>query len=217
MGGGLRFGCPGEAADLTAFLGRAVRLEQAAVVRLRAGPGAVTAYVRLPFGVLVSRSARTDEVPDDVTVGAAALLAAVEAAGEDAAVVLPASQDAAWRGQLPPVAGWQQLDRVPAGAVAQLVRAAAATLKSLGARPASGLGESLLDHEALTVAGAGRTVVIPLRVLSAVWRMGFLGDITLGPVDEAVVVSATGSWVRLAAPYGSAYHHISQGLLVRPR
>jgi hypothetical protein len=217
MGGGIRFGGPAETADLAAFLSRAVRLDQAALVRLRAGADAATAYVRLPFGVLVSRSARMEEAPDDVTVGAAALLAAVEAAGEDASAVLPARQDAAWRGQLPPVAGWQQLDRVPVQVVAGLVRAGAATLKSMGAREAAGLSESLLDHEALTVAGAGRTVVLPLRVLSAAWRMGFLGDNAHAVADEAVVVSATGSWARLAAPFGSAYHQVTQGLLVRPR
>jgi hypothetical protein len=216
MGGGLRFGRPAEAADLAAFLSRALRLDPAAVVRLRAGPGATTAYVRLPFGVLVSRSASTEEAPADVTVGGAALLAAVEAAGPDAAAVLPSQQDAAWRGQLPPAAGWQQLDRVPVDVVARLVQAGAATLKSMGTRRTAA-SESLLDHEALTVAGAGRTVVLPLRVLSAVWRMGFLGGNALGTAEETVLVSASGNWVRLAAPYGSAYHQATAALLVRPR
>jgi hypothetical protein len=216
MGGGLRFDRPADAADLAAFLSRVVRLDPAALVRLRAGGGATTAYVRLPFGVLVSRSASVPEAPADVTVGAAALLAVVEAAAADTVAVLPNRQDAAWRGQLPPVAGWQQLDRVPVDVVARLVRAGAATLRSMGAR-GTAAGESLLDHEALTVAGAGRTVALPLRVLSAVWRMGFLGDRAVGSPEETVVVSATGNWVRLAAPYGSAYHQVTPALLVRPR
>jgi hypothetical protein len=101
--------------------------------------------------------------------------------------------------------------------VARLVRAGAATLKALGGQGDAGLSESLLDHEALAVTGAGRTVALPLRVLSAAWRMGFLGDLSPAAAEGSVVVSASGSWVRLAAPYGSAYHQISQGLLVRPR
>jgi hypothetical protein len=215
----LRFAGPADAGDLAAFLGRMARLDPVALVRLRAGAGgsATTVYAWLPFGVLVSRSARIEEAPADATVGAAALLAAVEAVGADRSIALPARQDAAWRGQLPPAAGWQHLDRVPVEVVARLVRAGAATLKAIGGQGGAGLSESLLDHEALTVSGTDRTVVLPLRVLSAAWRMGFLGDNSPGAADDSVAVSVQGSWVRLAAPYGSAYHQLSRGLLVRPR
>jgi hypothetical protein len=265
MGAELRFGSPADAADLAAFLSRVARLDPAALVRLRGSGGATTAYVRLPFGVLVSRSARTQAAPADATVRAAALVAAVEAAGPEAVAVLPSRQDAGWRGELPPLTGWQQLDRVPTDVVARLVRAGAAALQALGPR-GSAAGESLLDHEALTVAGAGRTVVLPLRVLSAVWRMGFLGapgvggedtagtaraggdaagtagaagggDVSgspsggaargaaeahgvpgaAGPAAASVVISASGSWVRLAAPYGSAFHRATPSLLVLRR
>lgn len=220
MGAELRFGQAAEAADLAAFLSRAVRLDPAVLVRLRAGGGATAAYVRLPFGVLVSRSARTEEAPTDATVGAAALVAALESTGPGEAAVLPGRRDEAWRGQLPPVGGWQQLDRVPADVVAQLVRSGAATLRSMGTRGAA-VGESLLDHQALTVAGGGRTVGLPLRILFAVWRMGFLGDATrdptTGPAAETVAISMSGNWVRLAAPYGSAYHQATPALLVLPR
>lgn len=217
--GWLRLAGPADAGDLAAFLGRMARLDPAALVRLRAvgGAGAVTAYARLPFGVLVSRSARAEEAPPDATVGAAALLAVVEVIGADRLVALPSRQDTAWRGQLPPAGGWQQLDRVPVDVVARLVRAGAATLKAIGGQGNAGLSESLLDHEALTVTGADRTAVLPLRVLSAAWRMGFLGDIAPGGTDGTVVVSASGNWVRLAAPFGSAYHQTSKGLFVSPR
>ena len=74
-------------------------------------------------------------------------------------------------------------------------------------------GESLLDHESLTVSGSGRTAVVPLRVLTALSRMGFLGD-SPGPepAGDVVAVSAAPGWVRLAAPYGSAYQHVAPGL-----
>jgi hypothetical protein len=220
----LRFTSPAEGADLAAFLGRVVRLDAAALVRLRGGPGALTGYVSLPFGVMVSRSAHTREAPPDVTVGAAALLATLDATGGDSVVRLPDSQDAAWRGQLPPAAGWERLDTVPAAVVTRLVRAGVEALRSAGPGGVAGRGgEALLDHEALTVSGAGRTVALPLRVLSAAWRMGFLGDEGAGSADDPdrperlVGVSTSGRWARLAAPYGSAYHQVTPALLVGVR
>lgn len=177
--GGLRFDRPAEAADLAAFLGRAVQLDQPALVRLRTAGRSTTGYVRLPFGVLVSRSARVQEAPADLTVAAAALLAALEDERPGAAVGLPAPRDGDWRGELPPVAGWQLLDTVPASVVARLVQAGAEALRTVGAAGGPGAGESLLDQETLIVSGGGRTASLPLRVLSAAWRMGFLGDVPL--------------------------------------
>jgi hypothetical protein len=251
--GGLRFERPPEAGDLAAFLGRVLQLEESALVRLRSIGHSTTAFVRLPFGVLVSRSARVREAPPDVTVAAAALLAALERAGPDAAVALPARRDADWRSQLPPTGGWQLLDTVPASVVVRLVGAGAEALRSVGAAGGPGVGESLLDQEPLTVSGGGHTAGLPLRVLSAAWRMGFLGGVPLPPprrppaggpdvlgglsaaarpdaaaepdgsggpdagnAEPQVAVSASGSWVRLAAPYGSAYHRATPSLVLRP-
>ena len=56
LGGGLRPDGPVERRDLASFLGRAAGLDPAAVVRVRASGGRVTAFIRLPFGVLVSRT-----------------------------------------------------------------------------------------------------------------------------------------------------------------
>jgi hypothetical protein len=63
----------------------------------------------------------------------------------------------------------------------------------------------------LTVSGAGQTAALPLRVLSALTRMGFLGE-PPGPV----AVSLNGGWTRLAAAYGSAYQHAVPGLRLSP-
>jgi hypothetical protein len=66
-------------------------------------------------------------------------------------------------------------------------------------------------------------VALPLRVLSAAWRMGFLGAEPAEPTgpgapgpEQIVVVSATRGWARLAAPYGSAYHRLTPELGVLP-
>ena len=211
---GLRPGEPADVADLASFLGRAVGLDSAALTRLRAGGGRVTAYVRLPFGVLVSRTVSGSADPVDVTVKAGDLLAALDARGdEDGAVAWPASQDVRWRAALPPGGGWRLLDQVPADVIRTLVRAGREALRAVPAGAAASAGETLLDHESLTVSGAGRTAVLPLRVISALARMGFLGD----GGGDVVMVSAAGGWVRLAGAYGSAYQHQSPGLGLSPR
>jgi hypothetical protein len=210
-----------DAADLAVFLSRVVRLDPAGLVRVRSGGDRLTAYVRLPFGVLVSRSAgghvsgsaAGHGAPADVTVGAADLLAALDRAPVGEPVALPPVRDAAWRGALPPAADWQRLDAVPVAVVRQIVRAGGEALRSAG--PAGGTaGEALLYQDALTVSGAGRTVVLPLRVLSAASRMGFLGPAAAPATgtEQIVVVSAAGTWARLAAAYGSAYHRSAPGL-----
>jgi hypothetical protein len=53
--------------------------------------------------------------------------------------------------------------------------------------------------------------VFPLRVVSALTRMGFLGG-----DPDLVVVSAAGGWTRLAGAYGSAYQHAAPGLGLSP-
>lgn len=209
MVSGLRPAGPADRGDLASFLGRAAALDPAAVTRLRAGGDRVTAFVRLPFGVLVSRTVAGVADPADVTVAAAGLLAAL---GDTESVAWPPRRDVDWRAALPPAEGWQRLDAVPGDVLRALVRAGRAALSAVPGGASAAAGESLLDHESLTVSGAGRTVALPLRVLSALIRMGFLGG-----DPDVVVVSAAGSWVRLAGPYGSAYQRTSPGLGLSPR
>jgi hypothetical protein len=200
-----------ETADLASFLGRLVALDPAAVVRVRSAAARVTAYARLPFGVLVSRTVAGDAAPSDVTVGAGDLLTALDGAGPDM-IAWPARREMDWRAALPPVDGWVRLDSVPGDVVLKLVRAGREALRAVPAGAAAAAGESLLDHEALTVTGAGRTAVLPLRVLGSLTRMGFLGD-----RGEPVVVSVAAGWTRLAGAYGSAYQHTAPGLTLGPR
>ena len=209
---GLRLAGSAEAADLASFLGRLVALDPAAVVRLRSAAARVTAYARLPFGVLVSRTVAGDAEPADVTAGAGDLLTALDRGVRPAAVVWPARRDMEWRAALPPVDGWVRLDSVPGDVVLKLVRAGRDALRAVPAGAAAAAGESLLDHESLTVSGAGRTAALPLRVLGSLTRMGFLGD-----GGEPVVVSVAAGWTRLAGAYGSAYQHTVPGLALSPR
>ena len=199
-------------ADLGSFVGRLVALDPAAVVRLRTAAARVTAYARLPFGVLVSRTVAGDADPGDVTVGAGDLLTALDRGERPPAVAWPRRRDMDWRAALPPVDGWVRLDSVPGDVVLGLVRAGRDALRAVPAGAATAAGESLLDHESLTVTGAGRTAALPLRVLGSLTRMGFAGD-----GGEPVVVSVAAGWTRLAGAYGSAYQHTARGLALRPR
>ena len=211
----LRLTGEADGGDLAAFLGRALALDPAAVVRLRTAGGLVTAWARLPFGVLVSRTVGGDAKPTDVTVGGGELLGALESAASPAELALPRRRDVEWRTALPPAAGWVRLDEVPGDVVRSLVRAGAEALRSVPAGVAASAGESLLDHESLTVSGPGGSVALPLRVLTALVRMGFLAvprAAERSGSGDAVLVATGAGWVRLAAPYGSAYQHAAPSL-----
>ncbi|SHN26970.1 hypothetical protein [Cryptosporangium aurantiacum] len=190
--------------DMGVFLARVIRLDAAALVRVRpAGPARLTLWAQLPFDVLAARSV-AGSWPDDVTVAAADLLETVSGA---ATLVLPRRRDTDWRGSLPPERGWQPLDSVPADVVRDLITAGQQAFRTIGSRAA---GESLLDHETLRVRGdtAGAPeIAVPFRLLLGLARMAFLGD---GPVAVAV----SGPWLRLAATHGVVYRRRSTALLV---
>lgn len=200
-----------ERADLGAFVGRVVRLDQAATVRIRgAGAGVdprVTTWATTPFDVLATRSVHGTIEPADVTAPAVGLLTALSV--ERAETVDP-GPGGLWQGQLPPDDGWVQVDDVPAAEVEGLTERGL-TLARENAGPL-GPPASLLDQTVLTVtattvrdaasgggsASAGPTVKVPLRCLFALSGMGFIGT-----DSSPVRVSATGSWLRLDARYGA--------------
>ncbi|TAM91983.1 MAG: hypothetical protein EPN43_03300 [Jatrophihabitans sp.] len=220
-------------AELAPMLRRALDLGPDAVARVRADGGTVTAFVRLPFAVLVSRT-----VADaDADAGAAAdadagagspgsdgayriadLLAWLDAGAGGAAPVMPPPHDLLWRGTLPPATGWRRLEQVPDGEIRRVVRAAAITLKeaadregiSKAARLRTQAADAVLDAVGLTVDGAGMRVQIPVRALTALTRMGFLAR------DSHARVDACGGWVRVVGRYGNVYVGDRDRLTVRP-
>ena len=187
--------------DLGTFVGRAVRLDPAALVRLRESAGRVTAWATTPFDVLVTRSVPGTVDPADVTAPATTLLTALSV--ERAATVDPGT-GGLWQGLLPPDDGWAVVDTVPSAELERLTERGLA----LAREHAGPLGPpaSLLDQTVLTVsAGDGSLaapVRIPLRCLFALSGMGFLGASSDG-ADEIVRVSATTTWLRLDARYGA--------------
>ena len=183
--------------DATAFTGRVARWDSAGPIRLRADGELVRMWATTPFDTLVTRAVRGTVQPSDVTVHAGNLLAALAVARDDEVDPGPAI-DAAWRSQLPPPQGWVTVDAVPATVLAALAEEGAT-----GARdrpgPSGAASTALLDTEVLTVSGAGMRVVINLRMVFALSRMGFAPALP----GEEVRVSATDAWVRIDARYGA--------------
>lgn len=190
--------------ELAPLLRRAQDLDARTLVRLRIGDGRATALIRLPFGVLVSRSVEHAPAdPLDVCVRAGDALDWL--AGTDDA--LPAARDAEWRTGLPPQRGWQPVETVPDEVVRPLVRSGAQALKEAaeregvaGAQPRAEVADALLDSTVLTVLDeSGRRAEVTLRALSALTRMGFL------PRGGRVRIDVAGRWIRVVAEYGTVY------------
>ncbi len=188
---------PDDRGDLGTFVGRVVRLDQTAAVRLLgSASGRVTAWASTPFDVLATRSVPGTLEPADVTTYAAALLSALSV---DRADTVDPGSGGLWQGLLPPADGWAVVDTVPAAELEGLTERGLA----LAREHAGPLGPpaSLLDQTVLTVTGAaGPPVRIPMRCLFALSGMGFVGA---GDAGETVRVSATSSWLRLDARYGA--------------
>lgn len=190
--------------ELAPLVRRAVDLDPAALARVRRDRSRVSLLIRLPFGVLASRTieAAGPGADGDTTVRGSELLAWLDGEQDDP----PQPRDAQWRGGSPPTSGWRRVDRVPDTDIRPLVRSGALTLKEAaeregvpGAQPREAVADALLDSVVLTVSGDGLTVEITLRTLSALTRMGFL------PRDSHAAIDVAGRWVRVAAAYGSVY------------
>lgn len=198
--------------DLAAFTERALRLDDTAVIRFRTrSESTVIAWVATGFDVLAARVLRGRVRPDDLSAGADELVRAL--AATEAGYVNPGfAMDSAWRGALPPDAGFVHLDDVPARVVLDLAQRGVELAREHG----SGQGPpvSLLDQEVVSVSSGETTVGIPMRCVFALTAMGFLpqstnsgDDFTPESVaaDEIVRIRVLPTWLRLDARYGSVY------------
>lgn len=220
----------GEAAGLAAFLGRLVRWDKAAVVRLRSAEGVLAVFGQPPFGgVLAIRTASLRDVLDlDATVSAGQLLEgiqehsgdAAEAAGAgdsggDAVVVPPSVTGPAWAGLLPPRGGWQRI----AEFAPEDVRAAAERLVGeFRSRTEVPERRTRAELDALAEEVWSRPVgdtALPMRAVHAAQALGFLR----GGRDEPFTLLTAGAWLRLRTPYGSIAVRrtaLGSGLTVTP-
>ena len=196
---------PVERANLTSFTTKLLRLDEAAVIRLRRRPdGRVAAWAATGFDGLASRAFEGELRPADTTAAADVLLASLQAGA--ASIDLGFSMDSAWRGALPPDAGFVHVDDVPAAVVLELAHRGAELAASHGS--AHGPPSSLLDQEVLDVRGGGQHIGLPMRAVFALTAMGFVPD---NP-GERIRVRATRSWLRIDARYGSVTRYRDGGL-----
>lgn len=192
---------PAQRNDLGVFAHRALSLDAAAVVRLRVrDDGLIAAWVRTGFDVLAVRVVAGTLSPPDVTCAADALLGGLGNADAHGHVDTGYPVDSAWRGALPPEAGFVHLDDVPAMAAAELARQGADLAREYGGH---GPPTSLLDQEVLEVSGEAGSVGVPMRCVLALAAMRFLAE---DPgVDETVRVRLSPAWLRVDARYGSVF------------
>ncbi len=203
---------PAHSEDLRVFSERAKRLDAAAVIRLRERSDAmIVAWVATGFDVVASRVVRGRVRPVDLCAGADALLSGLATMDRDGYVDPGFGMDSAWRGVLPPDAGFVHLDDVPARVVLDLAsRGVSLAREHAGAH---GPPASLLDQEVVAVVADGDSVGIPMRCVFALAAMGFLGetqavnDFRPGSVsvEEVVRVRMMPAWLRIDARFGTVY------------
>ncbi|QBJ95081.1 hypothetical protein ERC79_03205 [Rhodococcus sp. ABRD24] len=206
---------PAERANLATFVAQAVRLDVAAVIRLRRrSDGHIGAWAATGFDALAMRVVAGRLRPDDLTAAGDALLRALSEPGSGSEIDPGFAMDSAWRGALPPESGFGHVDDVPARVLIGLARQGAALAKEHGS--AQGPPTSLLEQKVLDVEGGGTEVAVSMRTVFALAGMGFVpladggaatADIDLDRIaeDELVRVRAGGSWLRLDARFGSVY------------
>lgn len=198
--------------DLATFVDRAIRLDDASVIRLRQrGAGQVVAWVATGFDVLASRVVGGRVKPADLSVGADSLARALPGMDRSGFVEPGFAMDSAWRGMLPPEGGFVHLDDVPARVVLDLAQRGVALAKEYGS--AHGPPASLLDQEVVAVSSGQAAVGIPMRCVFALTAMGFLPQAktadqfepgSVAP-DEVVRVRALPTWLRVDARFGTVY------------
>ncbi|WNG85924.1 hypothetical protein C6A87_018615 [Mycobacterium sp. ITM-2016-00317] len=198
--------------DLATFAERVLRLDQAGVVRLRRrDEESVVAWAATGFDVLASRVVTGRIAPADLCAGADALVHGLRDVTGDGYVDPGFSMDSAWRGVLPPDAGFVHLDDVPARVVLDLAQRGSSLVKEHSG--AHGPPPSLLDQEVVAVSSPQGSVGVPMRCVFALTAMGFLPQSPTGDrfapesvsPDEVVRVRTTATWLRVDARFGSVY------------
>jgi len=199
--------------DLSTFVERALRLDDASVIRLRERPGGqVVAWVATGFDVLASRVVGGRVRPADLSAGADGLARGLLDMDRSGFVEPGFAMDSAWRSALPPDTGFVYLDDVPARVVLDLAQRGVALAKEHSS--AHGPPASLLDQEVVSVSAGDSAVGIPMRCVFALTAMGFLPQSakledefapeSVAP-DEVVRVRVLPAWLRVDARFGTVY------------
>ncbi|GHJ37555.1 hypothetical protein [Streptomyces sp. TS71-3] len=234
----VQFTDPGEAADLAAFLGRLLRYDRAAAVRIQASGTALAVFGRPPsFEVLAIRTARLAKPYEhgldealDVTVSAGDLLESIDERAATAVVPEPVTGPP-WAGLLPPRGGWRPQPGLPAPRA--LRRLVAGVIAEFRARTEE-LGEDRRTRTELDRIGediwsrpVGDTD-LPVRAAHAAQALGFLpgpapgghgdgGTPGEGPADQGPDLPGTGNDLGTGNDAGPAVTLLATGAWLRLR
>jgi hypothetical protein len=214
---GLWLGAESRAADrrdLAAFVDRALRLDEAAIIRFRTrSAGLLTAWVATGFDVLASRVVVGEVRPKDLSVAADALARGLSAMDASGYVDPGFAMDSAWRGALPPESGFTHLEDIPARVILDLAQRGARLAKEHSS--SHGPPVSLLDQEVIQVSSADVHVGLPMRCVFALTGMGFLPQSPEAvDADEMIRVRILPTWLRIDARFGSVYRRRGDPVLL---
>ena len=191
---------------LISLLQRAVALQDRAMARFSTvSDAAVDVFVTTPFAVIASRRVAGSCSRD----GAAVLVSDLLADATDT-TMMAAALDAGWgMGALPPVAGFELLDEIPADVVQRLSDQGRALARQFSAP--LGPPQSLMDQAVITV---NDDTEIPMRLVFTLTALGLIpGMDAPAAIPRHLRVSRNSRWVRVDAPFGSAYHSTGINLL----
>lgn len=204
---------PAHRADLATFVDHALRLDDAAVIRIRArSTGLLSAGsngLRRAGQSGGGRQGATRRSVGGRTVTRAR-------SGHNGCLGLCRSRlldGLRVAGGLPPESGFTYLDDVPARVMLDLAHRGARLAKEHGS--SAGPPVSLLDQEVIQVSSADVVVGLPMRCVFALTAMGFLPQSaeTIS-ADELIRVRISPAWLRLDARFGSVYRHRGHAALV---
>ena len=191
---------------LISLLQRAVALQDRAMARFSTvSDAAVDVFVTTPFAVIASR-----RVAGSCSRNGAAVLVSDLLADATDTTMTAAAMDAGWgMGALPPVAGFELLDEIPADVVQRLSDQGRALARQFSGP--LGPPQSLMDQAVITV---NDDTEIPMRLVFTLTALGLIpGMDAPAAIPRHLRVSRNSRWVRVDAPFGSAYHSSGINLL----
>lgn len=191
---------------LISLLQRAVALQDRAMARFSTvSDAAVDVFVTTPFAVIASR-----RVVGSCSRGGAAVLVSDLLADATDTTMTAVAMDAGWgMGALPPTTGFELLDEIPADVVQRLSDQGRALARQFSGP--LGPPQSLMDQAVITV---NDDTEIPMRLVFTLTALGLIpGMDAPAAIPRHLRVSRNSRWVRVDAPFGSAYHSTGINLL----
>ena len=191
---------------LISLLQRAVALQDRAMARFSTvSDAAVDVFVTTPFAVIASR-----RVAGSCSRNGAAVLVSDLLADATDTTMTAVAMDAGWgMGALPPTTGFELLDEIPADVVQRLSDQGRALARQFSGP--LGPPQSLMDQAVITV---NDDTEIPMRLVFTLTALGLIpGMDAPAAILRHLRVSRNSRWVRVDAPFGSAYHSTGINLL----